>query len=414
MNVALYIARRINSSVRNKKSLSHPIITIATAGIALGLAVMIISVAIVTGFKKEIRNKVSGFGSHIQILNFDSNKSFETQPIEKDKGYYPFIKTLKGVKHMQVFATKAGIIKTKDEIQGVVLKGVGSDYDWSFFKKNLIAGDVFKIDDSIKSKNILISQTLANLLKLKPGQDIAMFFIQDPPRMQRFTISGIYNTSLDEFDKLFVLCDIKHIQKLNNWSPNLVSGFEVEIEEFNELDRMNEEISNIINYDFFENNTRMRVISIREKHPQIFDWLGLMDMNVWVILILMVAVAGVNMISGLLILILERTNMIGVLKSVGAENFRIRNIFLYQSVFIISKGLFWGNLIGISICLIQQQFHVLKLDPASYYLDAVPVNFNIPYILLLNIGTLLITVFMLVLPSLIISSISPAKTIRFN
>jgi len=414
LNVALYIARRINSSVRNKKSLSHPIITIATAGIALGLAVMIISVAIVTGFKKEIRNKVSGFGSHIQILNFDSNKSFETQPIEKDKGYYPFIKTLKGVKHMQVFATKAGIIKTKDEIQGVVLKGVGSDYDWSFFKKNLIAGDVFKIDDSIKSKNILISQTLANLLKLKPGQDIAMFFIQDPPRMQRFTISGIYNTSLDEFDKLFVLCDIKHIQKLNNWSPNLVSGFEVEIEEFNELDRMNEEISNIINYDFFENNTRMRVISIREKHPQIFDWLGLMDMNVWVILILMVAVAGVNMISGLLILILERTNMIGVLKSVGAENFRIRNIFLYQSVFIISKGLFWGNLIGISICLIQQQFHVLKLDPASYYLDAVPVNFNIPYILLLNIGTLLITVFMLVLPSLIISSISPAKTIRFN
>jgi lipoprotein-releasing system permease protein len=414
LNFPLFIAKKINETKDNKNAISRPIISVAIAGIALGIAVMILSIAIVTGFKKEIRNKVIGFGAHIQILNFDSNKSFETQPIEKDKSYYPFINKLKGVKHMQVYATKAGIIKTKENIQGIVLKGIDAEYDWSFFKTKLIKGEAFSLSDSTTSNNIILSETLAKLLKLDVGDDVAVFFIQQPPRMRRFKITGIYNTSMEEFDKMFVFCDLKHIQRLNNWDNNMISGFEITIDNFDNLDDMTDEIRTIVGYDFFENGSKLKVLNIKDKYPQIFDWLGLMDMNVWIILILMLAVAGVNMISGLLILILERTNMIGILKALGANNFKIRNIFLYQSAFIISKGMFWGNLIGIGICLLQMHFQIIKLDPASYYLDAVPINFNLLHILLLNIGTLIVTIAMLVIPSMIISKISPAIVMRFS
>lgn len=414
MNLPLFIAKRINSSKENRSGISRPIISIAIIGIALGLTVMILSVAIVTGFKKEIRRKVIGFGAHLQILNFDSNKSYETHPIEKNKGYYPFIKTLHGVKHIQVFATKAGIIKTEDNIQGVVLKGVSSDFDWSFFKEHITEGDIFSISNSVTTNDILISRYIASLLKLKLGDPVIIYFIQQPPRMRKFVIKGIYDTNLEEMDKLFILCDIKHIQRLNQWDANHISGFEIMINNFENLDNMYYEISNLVGYDFFDNGSKLRVLSIREKYPQIFDWLNLLDVNVWIILILMLAVAGVNMVSGLLILILERTNMIGILKALGASNSIVRKIFIYQSVFLISRGLITGNVIALIVCFVQKYFNVIKLDPSSYYISSVPININLLHILLLNIGTLAITLFMLLVPSLIISNISPDKTIRFN
>ena len=414
LNTELFIAKRIFSDKTVKKGISQPIVTIAIIGIALGLAVMILSVAIVTGFKSEISNKIIGFGSHIQIVNYDTNISFETEAINKQQGFFSDIEELKGIKQIQGFAIKAGIIKTKTDIQGIVLKGIGSNFDWSFFDQNMVAGKSFRVSDSSKTNNIIISNYVAKLLNLKVDDKIAAYFIQQPPRMRSFTISGIYETCLAEFDEKFAIVDIKHIQKLNNWTDNQISGFEVLIEDFSQLDKMTEDVRDIVGFHFNPDGTKLKVLSIKEKYPQMFDWLSLTDMNVWVILILMISVAGFNMVSGLLILILERTNMIGILKAIGARNWSIRKIFLYQSGFLISKGLLWGNIIGILICLLQAQFQIFKLDPSSYYLDAVPINLKLWHILALNFGTLLVTVLMLIIPSYIISRLSPEKTIRFN
>jgi len=414
LNTELFIAKRIFSDKSVKKGISQPIMTIAIIGIALGLAVMILSVAIVTGFKSEISNKIIGFGSHIQIVNYDTNISFETEPINKAQSFYTDINDLMGIKNIQEFAIKAGIIKTKTDIQGVVLKGVGADFDWSFFDQNLVEGKSFRITDSLKTDDILISKYIANLLKLNVGDKIIAYFIQEPMRMRPFVISGIYETSLAEFDEKFAMIDIKHIQKLNNWNDNQISGFEVLIQDFSKLDKMTEDVRDIVGFHFNPDGSKLKVLSIKEKYPQMFDWLELTDMNVWVILILMIAVAGFNMVSGLLIIILERTNMIGILKAMGTKNWSIRKIFLYQSGFIISKGLLWGNIIGLTICFLQAQFQIFKLDPTSYYLDAVPINLKIWHILALNSGTLITTVLMLIIPSYIISRLSPEKTIKFN
>lgn len=414
MNTELFIARRIFSDKSVKRGISQPIVTIAVIGIALGLAVMILSVAIVTGFKSEISNKVIGFGSHIQIVNYDTNISFETEPINKNQSFFADVNELAGVKNIQEFAIKAGIIKTKTDIQGIVLKGVGSDFDWSFFDQNMIDGKSFRVSDTTRTNDIIISNYIAKLLNLKVGDKIAAYFIQQPPRMRSFNISGIYETSLSEFDEKFALVDIKHIQKLNNWTDDQISGFEVIIDDFSDLDKLTEDVRDIVGFHFNPDGTKLKVLSIKQKYPQMFDWLNLTDMNVWVILILMISVAGFNMVSGLLILILERTNMIGILKAMGTKNWSIRKIFLYQSGFLISKGMLWGNIIGISICFIQSYFKIFKLDPTSYYLQAVPINLKLWHILALNSGTLIITVIMLLVPSYIISRLSPEKTIRFN
>jgi len=414
VNTELFIAKRIFSDKSVKKSISQPIMTIAIIGIALGLAVMILSVAIVTGFKSEISNKIIGFGSHIQIVNYDTNISFETEPINKEQSFYSDIDNLSGIQNIQEFATKAGIIKTKTDIQGVVLKGVGSDFDWSFFDQNMVDGKSFRVSDSSKTNDIIISKYIANLLKLKVGDKIIAYFIQEPMRMRPFVISGIYETSLAEFDEKFAMIDIKHIQRLNNWNDNQISGFEVLITDFSKLDQMTEDVRDIVGFHFNPDGSKLKVLSIKEKYPQMFDWLELTDMNVWVILILMIAVAGFNMVSGLLIIILERTNMIGILKAMGTKNWSIRKIFLYQSGFIISKGLLWGNVIGLAICFLQVQFQIFKLDPVSYYLEAVPINLKLWHILALNAGTLITTVLMLIIPSYIISRLSPEKTIKFN
>ncbi|MCD4772150.1 MAG: FtsX-like permease family protein, partial [Bacteroidales bacterium] len=408
MNTELFIARHILS--KNKDNFSRPIVKIAIISIALGLAVMIIAVAIVTGFQFEIREKVIGFGSHIQISNYDYNKSFEDSPISKKQSFYPYIDTIEGIRHIQVFANKAGIIKTKEQIQGVVLKGVGADYDWSFFGDKIVSGEGFIVNDSVKTDNVIISRTLSKLLKLKNGDDLRMYFVSgsgSQPRGRKFSIKGIYETELEEFDKLYVICDIKHIQKLNRWTDEQIGGFEVLLDDFDELEKFSNVIYNEIGYD-------LNAKTIKETNPQIFEWLGLQDMNVVIILVLMALVAGITMISTLLILILERTNMIGILKALGSRDASIRKIFLYNASYIVGRGLLWGNIIGIGLCLLQDYFQLITLNQESYYVSFVPVNLSLLSIIILNAGTFLVCLIMLIIPSLIITRISPVKAIRFS
>jgi lipoprotein-releasing system permease protein len=414
LKTGLFIANRLTFNKESKNSLSGPIIRISITGIALSLAVMIISVATVTGFKNEIRRKIIGFGAHIQIINYDSNNSFETEPISRNPPFLPLLGTIPGVRHVQVFATKPGIIKTKADIQGAIVKGIGSDFDWHFFAENLVAGSLFQVRDGKKTDQVLISKYLSDLLKLKVGDHFAMYFINDKPRGRSFEIAGIYQTSLVEFDKQFILADLGHVQELNNWDSSQVSGFEILIDDYAQLDRLTGEVFKIAGVTFDQNGSKLRVVNIRERFPQIFDWLGLIDKNVWVLLGLMLIVSVFNMISGLLIIILDRTTMIGVLKALGMNNQGIRSIFLYQSFYLMVKGLFWGNLAGIGISLIQQHFKIIRLNPESYFLSYVPMNFNLAHLLLLNLGTLMITLLVLMLPSMIIARINPARTIRFD
>ena len=414
MNLPYFIANRLIKGRREGTSFSRPINVIAIVGIAMGLAVMILAVAILTGFKQQIREKVVGFGSHIQIMNFDSNISFETTPISDTQKFIPKIKKIPGITHIQVFATKAGIIRTDEDIQGVVLKGIGSDFDWSYFKSNMVDGSVFTVSDTGRTDKVIISKKIASMLRLKTGDTFAMLFIQDPPRMRKFTISGIYETSLEEFDKMYVFCDIGHIKKLNGWKDDQVSGFEVYIKDFDELDEMTADVRDEIGYRLAEDETKFKVTNIRIRYPQIFDWLNFQDINVIIIILLMLIVAGFNMISGLLILILEKTNMIGVLKSLGADDKTIRRTFLYQAAYLIGKGLFWGNLIGIGLAYIQLKTGIITLDPSSYYIKTVPVNLELIHILLLNAGTMAAIVLMLLVPSQLISRITPVKAIRYN
>lgn len=414
MNTEFFIAKRLTGKKETRDRFPGTIMGIAVFGIALSLAVMLVAVCIVTGFKGEISNKVIGFGSHIQILNYDSNVSFETSPINESHAFLPAIKQVEGVEHIQAFALKAGIVKTKDDIQGLVLKGVGQDYDWNFFDRSMLEGKSFRMSPDSVSNSIVISSYLAKKLKLKVGDSFQMWFIQDTPRFRKFFISGIYETSLQEFDKTFALTDIRHIQRLSGWDENQVSGLEMTVSDFKNIDRISTDINDIVASEFTGDGSRLKVITIVEKYPQIFDWLHLQDINVMVIIVLMLLVAGINMISGLLIIILDRTSMIGILKALGTGNRSIRRIFLYQSVYLILKGLFWGNLLGLLICFVQKHFGIIHLDPTSYYLTTVPVNIDPVNILLLNAGTVIAILAFLVLPSMLVTRISPAETIRFK
>lgn len=417
MNTELFIAKRLFSDKENQNQLSRKIIKIALAGIALGLTVMLIAVSIVTGFKKEIRDKVVGFGSHIQIINYDSNFSYETAPITSKQSFLPNILEVDNVKSVNTFATKPGIIKTDEYIQGIVLKGVDSDFDWSFFRNHLTKGLIPNFDSDNRSTEVLISANLCQMLRLDVGDPIYMYFInqnEQIPRIRQFKISGIYNTHLQEFDDLFVICDIRQIRHINDWQPEQVSGFEINIIDFDKIDQTEQMIrEHIVQYGV-EKGTTLRSISITRKYPQIFDWLSILDMNVWVILILMLLVAGFNMISALLVLILERSSMIGILKSLGSRNKSLRSIFLYLSAFLVSRGMLWGNILGLLLLMVQKQFNLITLDPSSYYMEVVPVNFSLVNILLLNVGTLLITLAMLIFPAMFISRIAPDKSMRFD
>jgi len=411
--VELFISGRI---IKNNNGFSKPIVNIAILGITLGLAIMILTVAIVTGFQKEIREKVIGFGSHIQITNYDNNESFEATPIDRNQPFLAELNTNKSIRHIQCFATKAGIIKTKDkgngnggELQGVVVKGIGSDFDWEFFKKNIIEGESFAVQDSIKSDKILISKFHAQKLKLKLQDTITIYFIQNQQqRARRFSVCGIYSTGLgDIFDQVYVIADIAHIQKLNNWDSKSIGGFEILLNDYKKLDEATDAVNESIGYQFLAQ-------SIKELNRQVFSWLDAQDINAVVVLALMALVAAINMISALLILILEKTNMIGTLKSLGMANYGIRKIFLFNAAYLIGRGLLWGNIAGISICLLQYYFKFITLDEATYYLSSIPINFNLLHILLLNVGTFLLCLLMLILPSYIITFITPVKAMRFS
>lgn len=415
MGLELFIAKKIYFGKGNDgRKAAPPAVRIAIIGIALGLAVMILSVAIVVGFKKEVRAKVIGFGSHIQITNLESNSSYETTPIALNDTLMNRLRSFAGIRHVEPFATKPGILKTENDFQGIVLKGVDENYDWSFFKKNLKAGDVFTVVPDSTTTNVLISQVLADWHHLKVGDSFLTYFIQEDVRPRKFRISGIYDTGFFDYDKLFVIADIKQVRRLNNWDKDQVSGLELLVKDYDELDQTTEELYFEMSNKQDRNGNSYYVRSIKELNPMIFNWLDALDTNVIMILLLIFAVAGFTMISGLLILILERTNMIGILKALGQNNRSIRKIFLYISLFLIGKGMLWGNIIGITLCIIQAQFHLLPLNPSVYYVDAVPIDLNIISLLLLNIGTLAASMLMMLGPSYIITKIDPAKSIRFE
>lgn len=415
MNAELFIAKRIyKGDKKNDKRVSSPAIRIAITGIALGLAVMIVAVCIIIGFKKEIREKVVGFGSHIQITNFDNSAAYENQPISFSDTLAQKLKSNPEIQHFQGFITKPGIIKTDENFQGIVLKGVGEDYNWDFFQKNLYEGNLTQWNDSIEINPVIISKTLADKLLLKLGDDMSAYFIQDPVRVRKFKIIAIYQTNFEDYDQLFAITKMDILAKLNGWEPDMVSGIEVIVKDFNKLDKTTQDL-------FFEMSeykdrlgNALYARSIKDINPMIFNWLNLLDMNVLVIIILMIAVSGFTMISGLLIIILEKTNMIGILKAIGARDFSIRKVFLYLSAFLIGKGMLWGNIVGLLFCLIQKNFQVLKLDPATYYLSSVPIDMNVWLIILLNIGTLLVSLLMMIGPSYLVAKITPAKSIQFE
>jgi len=408
----LLIAKRLlgaKNTEPNVKNLvlTKPIINIATVAIALSTCVMIIAMAILLGFQKQIKDKVAGFSGHVIITKFVDNESAENTPIEIESVNLNEIKKNKEIKSIHQFATKAGIIKHKIDIEGVVLKGVGADYDWSFFKSKLISGKVPAFTDTGKSDEILISEPIANKLNYKVGDALHIYFIQQPPRMRKLKVCGIYKSGLEDYDKIFVFADIKHIKKLNDWKPNQTGGFEVILNSFSSMDFVTAQIQSLLPFDLYAQN-------IREKEPQIFDWLALQDINVEVILILMVMVAGINMITALLVLILEKTPMIGLLKALGSTDKSIRNIFSYQAYKLIGKGLLIGNIIALLFCVLQDKYHLIKLDQESYYVSYVPVELNWFYFTLVNVGAILVCSLMLLVPAAVIAKISPIKAIKFG
>lgn len=415
MNWKLFVARRIYGSQEGEKEVSRPAVLIATWGIAIGLAVMIVAVAVVIGFKHQVRNKVVGIGSDITITHFDAQKSYETVPVAASDSLLEALKAMEGVKHVQRYSTKPGMIMTEDNFLGMVLKGVSEEFDWEFLKNHLQEGEIPVFSDTASTNRTLISRTIANKLHLKVGDKLYTYYIEgDNVRARRLSVAGIYQTNFALYDDLFLLTDLYTVNRLNSWKPDQVSGIELEVTDYNRLEEIKEDIRTQIDASSDSYGSTYYTQTVEESNPQIFAWLDLLDMNVWVILILMTGVAGFTMISGLLIIILERTNMIGVLKALGADNLAIRQVFLSFSVLLIGKGMLWGNLIGLAFVGIQSAFHPFKLDPVTYYVDSVPVEFNIWWWVLLNVCTLLVSVLMLVGPSYLITRIHPAKSIRFE
>ena len=415
MNFPLFIARKINGNEDKGRKVSKPAIRIATLGVAIGLAVMIVSVCVVLGFKHTIRDKVVGFGSHITVANFNSFQRSENYPIVVNDSLKRALMQTQGVCHVQRYAYTQGILKTDDDFLGVMLKGVGSDFDSTFIHQNMVAGSIPAFSDVKSQQKILLSKAIAEKLDLKVGDRIYAYFVNEQGvRTRRFTISGIYETNLKQFDSQICFTDLYTTNKLNGWQPEQCSGAEVQVNDFEQLDAAALNILNKVKGKTDRYGDSYSTATIMEQNPQIFSWLDLMDLNVWIILALMVSVAGVTMISGLLIIILERTQMIGIMKAMGTKNAQIRHIFLWFATFIIGKGLLWGNLVGLGLVFLQKYTGLVTLDPKTYYVSTVPVELNVLLILALNLATLLICVFVLIAPSYLISHIHPAKTMHYE
>lgn len=411
MNLEYFIAKRLITSKDYKSSISAPIIKIAISAIAIGMVMMIVSVATGIGLQQKIREKVSAFNGHIVISNYDNNQSEVTLvPISTKQSFYPNFTSVPGISHIQAIATKAGIIRTETAFEGIVLKGVGKDYKWNNIKEYLVYG---KLPDFSKEVNqdVVISQFLANRLNLKVGDSFNTFFIKEEqnklPLSRRFRITGIFNSGFQEFDATYIIGDIRHLQRINKWSKDEVGAFEVFVNDFDNIKETGEQV-------YEQTSSTLDTKTIIEKYSYIFEWLQLFDFNILVILVVMILVATINMVVALLVLILERTQMIGILKALGADNWSVRKIFLYNAFYLIVRGLFWGNLIGISLLLIQQHFGIIKLNPENYYVNQAPVYLNFGYILVLNLLTITICFLVLLIPSYIITKISPVKAIRYD
>ena len=414
MNLPFFIAKRIYSDQGDKRKVSRPAIRIATLGVGIGLAVMIVTVCVVLGFQHTIRDKVIGFGSHIQVQNIMAFSSIDRYPVCIDDSMMSVMKNIKGVKHVERYAVTQGILKTDEDFLGVLFKGVGPEYDMTFLKQHLIEGKMPQFSDTTSTNNILISKLIADKLQLKAGDRIYAYFIDDNVRTRRFTISGIYQTNMTRFDESLCFTDIYTACRLNGWEEDQVSGAEILVKDFEQLQATDDEVIAKVNRTTDKYLNTYSSQTIYEAYPQVFTWLELLDINVWIILALMVCVAGFTMISGLLIIILERTQMIGVLKALGARNKTIRHTFLWFAAFIIGQGLLLGNIIGLGIVLLQQSTGIITLDAQTYYVSEVPMELNIPLILLLNIATLIISIFVLIAPSYLISHIHPAKSMRYE
>lgn len=406
MNFASFIASRI--SFRSKRTFSKLIVRIAITGIMLGLSVMILSVAIVKGFKKEVGDRIQTFSGDIKISRLDLNASYENTPFNDSAALVKNLLLNKQVTKVMPFATKNGIMKANDEIEAIVMKGVDKQYDWSFLKQVLVSGHVIDFSDTTASKRqIMISQFTADRLKLKLGDSFVMYFIQQPLRKRPFKIVGIYDLGVEELDKAFVIGDLALIRRLNSWKEGQIGGYEVRLADFDKMDKAADDINNLL-------PANLKAFTITEAYSNIFEWLKLLDVNTQIILVLMLAVAVINMISALLIMILERTSMIGMFKAMGASNAAIQEIFLINAFYLIGLGLILGNALGLGVCFIQYQTHILKLDQASYYMKFVPININWLDVLWLNLGTLVIALLVLIIPSLLVTRITPVKAIRFK
>ena len=415
MNLPLFIARRINGSEGQRREVSRPAIRIATIGVAIGLAVMIITVSVVFGFKHTIRDKVVGFGSHIQVENYMAQQLSAPVPISISDSLMNVMKQLPGIRHVERYALTQGILKTDDDFLGVAFKGVGSDYDTTFLSEHIVEGKMPKFSDGQSKYPLLISRMMADKLQLKAGEKVYAYFIgNDDVRARKFTITGIYETNMTQFDQSLCFTDYNVPIRLNGWETDQCSGAELLVDDFDQLDMVAEEVVGKVNRRTDKYGAIITSQTIREAHPHVFQWLELLDINVWIILALMICVAGFTMISGLLIIILERTQMIGILKALGMRNSTVRHTFLWFAAFIIGRGMLVGDIIGIGLVVLQQQTGFIHLDPASYYVDTAPMELNIPIIVLLNVVTLLVSLFVLIAPSFLISHIHPARSMRYE
>ena len=415
MNLPLFIARRIYSDQGDRRKVSRPAIRIATIGVAIGLAVMIITVSVVLGFKHTIRDKAIGFASHIQVMNILSMNSVETYPICIDDSIIKVISGIEGIKHVQRYALTRGILKTDDDFLGVAFKGIGPEYDLDYLKENLVEGQIPVFSDTVGTNRLLLSRIMADKLKLKAGDRVFAYFIGDEDvRTRRFTVEGIYQTNMTRFDEAICYTDIYTANKLNGWFEGQCSGAELTVNDFDHLDDTYLNIINKVNRTQDRYNSIFSSQTVYEAYPQLFTWLELLDINVWIILGLMICLAGITMTSGLLIIILERTSMIGVLKAIGSRNRTIRHTFLWFSAFIISRGLLLGDILGIGLVLLQQYTGLVTLDPQTYYVREAPVELDIPITILLNVATLIVSISVLIIPSFFISHIHPAKSMRYE
>ena len=415
MNFPLFIARRIYFSEGDRHEVSRPAIRIATVGVAIGLAVMIITVSVILGFKHTIRDKVVGFGSHIQVHNIMNYNGSDPHPICANDSLMKAVGKLPGVAKAERFSMTQGILKTDEDFLGIAIKGIAEEYDTTFLSQHLIAGNITSFSDKTSKYKLLVSKMIADKMRLKVSDKVFGYFIDNQDvRTRKFTISGIYQTNMTRFDETLCFTDLHTANKLNGWTDNQVTGIEVLVKDFEKVNETANQFIDNINRTSDEQGNSLTSETIYELYPQVFSWLELLDINVWIILALMVCVAGFTMISGLLIIILERTQMIGILKALGARNKTVRHTFLWFSVFIIGQGLFWGNIVGIGIVLLQKYTGFITLDPQTYYVSEAPMELNLPLVALINIATLLICVFVLIAPSYLISHIHPAKSMRYE